>query len=96
MTYSLKRIKGSSEEGDSGQMSLAIWTDGNEVRFEHNSAPRVGVCIRVGSNYARTYSGQDWWQTSYITEIVNDSIDETGNREIIFKTKNSVYQWKEF
>jgi len=99
MTYSLYRI--SDGAGDSGPMSMALWKDetGN-VQYEHNAVPRVGVAMRVGSLSGRTYDTQDWWQTTYITEIISESESKIGNivvsREIRFKTKNSEYIWKEF
>lgn len=77
--------------GDSGGMSCALWEDENgTVVFEDDARPRVGVAMRVGSRYARTMQSQDWWQTTYITEI----LEESENR-VLFKTKNSVYEWRE-
>jgi len=75
--------------GDSGTMSQAYWFDNGEVKVEENARPRVGVVMRVGSHYARSFQHQDWWQTTMITEIVS----ETDN-EIVFKTKNSTYTWR--
>lgn len=86
--YSLYREDGN---GDSGGESLAIWEEEGEVKFEHDARPRVGICIQVGSSYARTMQWQDWWQTSYITEIIEES-----ENYIKFKTKNSIYEWKKF
>lgn len=84
--YSLYREDGS---GDSGGTSIVLWEDNGEVKMEHNAKPRIGVCIQVGSSYARTMQWQDWWQTSYITEILEEREDY-----IKFKTKNSTYEWK--
>jgi len=86
--YSLRREIDNA--GDSGQMSMLMWIDENEkVQVEHNGKPRVGVSVRVGSTYARTFDPQDWWQTSYITEILEEKKDY-----VKFKTGNSVYEWK--
>jgi hypothetical protein len=86
MRYALTRDRDGA--GDSGQMSLALWNDGKEI--EDGARPRVGVVMRVGSSYARTYIGQDWWQTTRITEIISDT-----PHEVRFRTTNSVYTWKE-
>lgn len=75
--------------GDSGGMSILLWEESGEVKFENDARPRVGTAILVGSLYARTMQYQDWWQTSYITEI----LEESENR-VKFKTQNSVYIWE--
>lgn len=70
---------------------MAIWKEGSEIKTEHNARPRVGICIQVGSAYARTMQWQDYWQTSYITKILSDT-----ENEVIFETGNSTYTWKCF
>ena len=94
MTYSLRRT--CDNAGDSGPMSQALIPDLNEdgskvVKAEDNARPRLGVAMRIGSYIARTYSTQDWWQTTLITEILSDTPNE-----VHFKTTNSEYIWKEF
>lgn len=85
--YSLRREHDGA--GDSGGMSLALWLDEQgQIQQEQNARPKVGVCIRVGSVYARTYESQDWWQTSFITEILEES-----ENLVRFRTGNSVYEW---
>lgn len=85
--YSLRRER--DNEGDAGGMSMAIWFDeNNELQTKQNARPRVGVAMRVGSVYARTYQEQDWWQTSLITEIIEDREDY-----VRFRTGNSIYVW---
>jgi hypothetical protein len=86
--YNLRRE--SDGCGDSGGMSTALWLDGSEVKFAHNARPVVGVAMRVGALGARTYNPQDWWQTSLITEI----LEETENY-VRFRTGNSIYEWWE-
>jgi hypothetical protein len=99
MPYSLVRERDGA--GDSGGMSLAITpkTGGNH-RYEHGARPRVGVVMRVGSMGARSYSAQDWWQTTVITEILDEWNDGDDTDSVIecvrFKTGNSVYVWKKF
>ena len=90
MTYTLRRI--GDNAGDSGQMSLAIFPErktGSQPDVEHDARPQVGACMRVGSIYARSYYMQDWWQTTPIIEILEDTPER-----VVFKTGNSVYEWK--
>ena len=96
MAYSLYRT--SDNSGDSGQMSDAYhWPNGTDGYPEviHNSKPFVGAVMRVGSLYARSYSHQDWWQTTKITEILEEWVD-AGAQCVRFKTGNSEYIWKSF
>jgi len=98
MPYSLRRTRDNA--GDSGQMSLAlvpVYDEGKivDVKEEEPGIPRVGVAMRVGSHYGRSYSAQDWWQTTIITEILSDTTDED-IRTIQFKTGNSEYEWRHF
>lgn len=98
MAYSLRRTR--DEAGDSGNMSMALWKDpaSGEIEYEHNATPRVGVVMRVGSSYGRTYSGQDYWQTTYITEILEERTEPEDPEflYIRFKTGNSEYEWTRF
>jgi hypothetical protein len=70
------------------------------VEEEVNARPRAGVAMKVGSMFARTYSRQDYWQTTIITEITDEwqDTDEEGKVTecVRFKTGNSTYIWKEF
>ena len=85
--YSLYRKRDGA--GDSGSVSTAFWVENGEVKREENARPRVGVQIQVGSFRARSYSQQDYWQTTYITEILEDT-----KNEVKFKTGNSTYKWR--
>jgi hypothetical protein len=95
MSYSLRRTR--DEAGDSGNMSTALWKNSisGAIETEHNAVPRVGVVMRVGSSYARSYSGQDYWQTTYITEILDERTDpeDPDYLYVRFKTGNSEYEW---
>ena len=75
--------------GDSGSVSDIFYEENDEVKREHNARPRVGVQIQVGSRTARTMSWQDYWHTTFITEIL---VDE--ENYVKFKTGNSIYEWK--
>jgi len=91
--YSLRRE--SDGVGDSGGMSIAL-SYGQYSCQEENARPRVGVAMRVGSHFARSYSAQDWWQTTLITEILDERIDEGRVDYVRFRTGNSVYEWRHF
>ena len=103
MTYSLRRTRDGA--GDSGPMSDAFFPVYDmdtgkivEVTTLHNSEPKVGAAMRVGSIAARSYSAQDWWQTTLITEILEERTDPNDPvyLYIRFKTGNSEYEWSRF
>lgn len=80
--------------GDSGPMCEILDSESYKpIKGEYY--PRVGCGVRVESFHGRTYSNQDWWQTSLVTEILEESVDDKGHRTMKFKTRNSVYNWKE-
>lgn len=76
--------------GDSGSMSRALWEENGELKIEESAKPRVGVQMVVGSMTARTMQWQDWWQTTTITEILEEQ-----ENYVKFKTGNSVYEWRQ-
>ena len=98
MAYWMFRTR--DKMGDSGTMSMALVPSYDEngkvvdVQYINNARPQVGYVMRVGSHFARTYSAQDWWQTSVITEILEDRINEDGSEYVKFKTGNSIYEWR--
>ena len=101
MPYSLRRTRDGA--GDSGQMSQAVFPvfdqdTGKMIDKEirENARPQVGAAMVVGSHYGRSYSAQDWWQTTLITEIVEERTEEDGAEYVRFKTGNSEYEWKRF
>jgi hypothetical protein len=82
-------------------MSMALWLDEkseNGIGREDNAEPRVGVSMRVGSIIARSYYAQDWWQTTFITEILEERTDpeDPNFLYVRFKTGNSEYEWERF
>ena len=89
----LKRI--SDGKGDMGDCSQAIsWNeDGTKKDIEGNK-PIVGCSMLVGSINARSYSNQDYWLTTEVTEILEEK--EVGDGIYVkFKTGNSIYEfWK--
>ena len=100
MAYSLRRTRDGA--GDSGQMSdviTPIWDENHKLIdkiIEHNARPKVGAAMMVGSGYARSYSAQDWWMTTPITDILEERRDEDGTEYVRFKTGNSEYEWTQY
>jgi hypothetical protein len=76
--------------GDSGSVSLALGLndEGTDVVVKGNR-PIVGCLMQVGSLTARSYSHQDYWTTSKVTEILEETEDY-----VKFKTENSIYEWR--
>lgn len=91
MRYSLYREDGA---GDSGPMCQILDQESYKP-IEGETYPRLGCGVRVGSFYGRTYASQDWWQTSPVTEILEEWTDDEGYKHMKFKTRSSVYTWKE-
>ncbi len=64
------------------------------IAYKNNAKPRVGACMRVGSPYSRSYSNQDYWTTTPVTEILEEFTDDQNRLNVKFKTRNSTYWWK--
>lgn len=95
--FSLTRLVPDDGAGDAGMMC-------HRVRFNEATQsveelpcdyPMVGWCLKVGSPYARTMVGQDWWRTSPITEILEEDESEEFVH-VTFKTGNSTYSFRRF
>lgn len=80
---SLRRV--SDGAGDSGAMSIALNDDNIGIGYR----PIVGASMMVGAMTARSYSNQDYWTTTPVTEILEDTEDY-----VRFKTLNSEYEWR--
>lgn len=79
--------------GDSGPMSdMIIKRKGVAVR-EADARPEVGGVMQVGTYFARSYTAQDYWQTTKIEEILKEETVD-GRDTVTFRTQNSVYTWK--
>jgi hypothetical protein len=91
--YSLVRER--DGVGDSGPMCQILDSESYQP-IPDAVYPRIGCGVRVGSFYGRTYSMQDWWCTTPVTEILEEWLDEDGYSHVKFKTKNSTYVWREF
>ena len=75
--------------GDEGARSEAIkWNDDGTMDKVVGRKPTVGCSMLVGSLTSRSYSRQDYWLTTVVTEILEDTEDY-----VKFKTENSIYEW---
>jgi hypothetical protein len=84
---SLRRITDGA--GDSGARSEAIqWNEDGSFDMIVDGRPVVGCSMLVGSGTARSYSQQDYWMTTKVTEILEVTEDY-----VKFKTGNSIYEW---
>jgi len=90
----LRRIVPDDGKGDSGAYSQSIRILNEYVPYfgaetvNEGERPVVGCIMRVGSMSARSYSSQDYWQTSVITQILEDTPEK-----VVFRTSNSTYEW---
>jgi hypothetical protein len=85
---------GREEFKEQGSRVEAIsWNEDRTYKEVVDSIPVVGCSLLVGSVTARSYSAQDYWLTTVVTEILEDRRSEDGMIELIrFKTENSVYE----
>jgi hypothetical protein len=85
---------GREEIKEQGQRVEAIsWNEDGTFKEIVGSAPTVGCSLLVGSVTARSYSAQDYWLTTKVTEILEEEKDEKGYySKIRFKTENSIYE----
>jgi hypothetical protein len=76
------------EHKEAGARVEAIeWTEEGKFKGVKDNKPVVGCSLLVGSVSARSYSNQDYWLTTVVTEIVQERDDY-----IEFKTENSKYK----
>jgi hypothetical protein len=85
---------GTTELKDQGQRVEAIaWNEDGTFKEVTGSVPVIGCSVLVGSVTARSYSYQDYWLTTKVTEILEEEKDEDGMYlRIKFKTENSIYE----
>jgi hypothetical protein len=75
--------------GDAGGRSEAIaWNEDGTLKEVVSDRPTVGCSMLVGSVTARSYSYQDYWLTTVVTEILEDK-----GHYVKFRTENSIYEW---
>lgn len=81
---------GSTEFKEQGARVEAIaWNENRTFKEIVANVPTVGCSLLVGSVTARSYSDQDYWLTTVVTEILEES--KLGYK---FKTQNSIYELK--
>jgi hypothetical protein len=85
---------GQEEFKEQGARVEAIaWNEDKTFKEVVGSMPVVGCSVLVGSVTARSYSSQDYWLTTVVTEILEERRTEDGYMELVrFKTGNSVYE----
>lgn len=84
---------GRREFKEQGQRVEAIsWNEDRTFKEVTEHKPVVGCSLLVGSVTARSYSNQDFWLTTTVTEIIEEKYDDKGYLEFVkFKTQNSEY-----
>lgn len=87
--YNLRRVRDGA--GDSGGMSRSYYYKLDGIR-DDGHIPIVGNHQQVGSLNTRAYSGQDYWTTTPVTEILEE-IKGDDSHYIKFRTRNSDYEW---
>ena len=91
MSIILRRI--SDGAGDQGARVEAIsWNEDGTFKAVEGSRPIIGCSMLVGSVSARSYSSQDYWLTTPVTEIMEEKFDGEKLEYVKFKTGNSVYE----
>jgi hypothetical protein len=85
---------GREEVKEQGQRVEAIaWNEDRTFKEVIGSVPVIGCSILVGSVTARSYSAQDYWLTTVVTEILEEEKDKEGKYlRVKFKTENSIYE----
>lgn len=91
MAFHLRRVQDGA--GDSGGSSQSIsWNkETNKIEVD-GYIPKIGNVMKVGNVTARSYSRQDYWLTTEVTEI----LEEIKNDDVYyvrFSTGNSEYEW---
>ena len=86
---SLRRLSDGVTEHGSRSEAILWNTDGTFKEVVSNR-PTIGCSMLVGSMTARSYLAQDYWLTTVVTEILEDTKDY-----VKFKTENSIYEWRE-
>lgn len=85
---------GKEEFKEQGARVEAIeWNENGTFKSVVDHKPVVGCSLLVGSVTARSYSDQDYWLTTVVTEIIEEKLSEDGFIELVkFKTQNSLYE----
>ena len=84
----LRRV--SDGKGDEGSRVEAIKRNKDGSYEVVDNKPVIGCALLVGSVTARSYSSQDYWLTTEITEIIEEK-EHIHGYYMKFKTRTSVY-----
>lgn len=91
MSFHLRRTRDGAGDHGIRSESIAYTPDGKFDKVD-GYIPKVGNAMLVGSLTARSYSNQDYWLTTPVTEILEE-IKNDDTHYIRFKTGNSEYEW---
>jgi len=79
---------GHEEIKDGGAMCDAIaWNEDRTFKEIAGHKPIIGCSMMVGSMRARSYANQDYWLTTVVTKIIEET-----EEYCIFETENSKYK----
>jgi hypothetical protein len=79
---------GRQEMKDGGSRCEAIrWNEDGTFKEFAGNRPIEGCSMRVGSINARSYANQDWWLTTPVTKILEET-----DKYVLFETENSTYK----
>lgn len=74
------------------RIEAIAWNEDGTFKEIAGHSPIIGCSMLVGSITARSYSDQDYWLTSKVTEVLDEKIDDEGRIYYVrFRTKNSEY-----
>lgn len=86
LTYSLQVLE--TDENDKGGFSRITYVENGKTVHKDDARPIVGATLRVGTQFTRNHTAQDWIQTDTILEILSES-----DCVVKFKTANNTYIW---
>jgi hypothetical protein len=78
----------------SGTTSMILWKEDDKTRFRFNDKPKEGVSLRIGTPNKRNWTDAPYFQTEIIESIISDN-NSILERDIVFKTNQYTYMWKE-
>lgn len=78
----------------SGNTSMILWKEDNKTHFKFNDLPKEGVSLRIGTPNKRSWTNTPYFETDDITEVVSDN-EGLLERDIVFRTSQYTYMWRE-
>jgi hypothetical protein len=86
-------IRQGDGEGEAGALVQAIeWDEDGRQKSIKGNRPIVGCSLYIGSLTPRTYSYRDYWLTTPVVEILEET-EEKGQLYVKFRTENSIYEF---